>query len=355
MRQRLVVLVAGLLVVALVAAGVAWWFLGRGPTGPLADAFRTLPGDSLRLGYTDWERVGDELDAPRGEEGTDAEAVTEFLGRAYDADVTTTSAVLESFAGLAANFGITPADAEWEAYGQSREGAVDVMRLREGVDLDELADRVEETGYERPDDPDGVWLGSPDLVAGLDEMLTTLQHNVAILRDQRLLLMADDAAFLEQALPVATGEEDSVMSADGVADLVESVGEPESAQLWVGDFVCEDLAMSLADANNQREGERLVEAAGGVNPLEGLVLARGSDRQATVGMWFATDAQAEDDLQPRTDLARGSAPGQGGTFGDRFEVTDAVQDGRLVRLDLRAQTGTLMSDLGQGSVLFATC
>jgi hypothetical protein len=354
-RKRLVVALVGLLVVVLVAAGLGWWLLGRGPTGPLADAFRTLPADSLRLGYTDWARVTEELDAPRGKKALDDEVMTEFLGRAYDADVTTTSAVVDSFPGLAANFGLTPADAEWEAYGQGREGAVDVLRLDDEVDLDKVAERLEEAGYDEPDDRDGVWVGSPELVAALDEPLTTMQQNVALLHDQRLLLMADDPTYLEQSLPVASGDEDSVMAKDGVPDLVDTVGDAESAQLWVGDFACEDLAMSKADAVDQREGDRLTEAAGGVHPLDGLVLARGSGRQATVAMWFATDAQAEEDLQPRTDLARGDAPGQGGTFADRFSVTEAVQDGRLVRLDLRARAGTLMSDLGQGSVLFATC
>ncbi len=355
MRRRLLVTLAGLLVVALVAAGLAWWFLGRGPTGPLADAFRTLPASSLRLGFTDWGRVSSELDAPRGEAALDDDTVTEFLGRAYDADVTTTSAVVDSFAGLAANLGFSPGDAEWEAYGQGREGAVDVLRLGDAVDLDEVTDHLQEAGYEAPEDADGVWVGSGDLVAGLDEPLTTMQKNVAVVHDLRLVLMSDDTTFLQQALPVATGDDASVMDVEGVSPLVEAVGEPESAQLWVRDFACEDLAMSRSGEVDRREGERLTEAAGGVHPLAGLVLARDEGRRATVGFWFATDAQAQADLQPRTDLARGAAPGQGGTFPERFAVTRAVQDGQLVRLDLRLRTGTLMADLGQGSVLFATC
>ena len=355
MRRRLALVLAGVLVVAAVAAAAGWWLLGRGPTGAMADAFRTLPGDSLRLGFTDWAQVSRELEAPRGADAEDPDVLTDFVNRAYDADVTTTSAVVESFAGLSANYGITPADAEWEAYGQARDGAVDVLRLRDGVDLDAIADKLEEAGYTKPSDPDGVWVGSGDLVATLDVPLTTLQKNVALVRDRRLLLMADEQSYLEQAVPVARGDEDSVMDADGVPQLVSAAGAAESAQLWVGDFVCEDLAMSKADPTEEREGERLVDQAGGVHPLDGLVLARGAGRSATVGMWFASDEQAADDLQPRTDLARGPAPGQGGTFGDRFSVRKAVQEGQLVRLDLRARTPELMADIGQGSVLFATC
>ena len=355
MRQRLVVLLAGVVVVALVAAGAGWWFLGRGPSGPLADAIRTLPGDSLRLGFTDWARVSEDLDAPRGKAAEDDEALQEFSTRTYDADVTTTSAVVDSFGALHANFGFTPADAEWEAYGQAREGSVEVLRLRDDVDLDRIEDGLRTAGYDEPKDPDGVWVGSGELVATLDVPLTSVQENVALLRDRRLVLMSEETDFLREALPVATGEEDSVLESGGVADLVSALGEPRSAQLWVGDFVCEDLAMSTADPTEERQGDRLVEEAGGVHPLDGFALARQAGKAATAAMWFANEAQAEDDLQPRTDLARGAAPGQGGTFGERFTVTRAVQEGRLVRLDLRARSASLMSDLGQGALLFATC
>jgi hypothetical protein len=354
-RQRLVLLLAGLVAVALVAAGAGWWLLGRGPSGPLADAIRTLPGDSLRLGFTDWARAARDLDAPQGKDAEDDEQLDEFISRAYDADVTTTSAVVESFKGLHANFGFTPADAEWEAYGQARAGSVEVLKLGDDVDLDRIEDGLRSAGYDEPKDPDGVWVGTGDLVATLDVPLTDVQQNVALLRDQRLVLMSEETAYLEKALPVATGDEDSVLEASGVSDLVSAVGEPESAQLWVGDFVCEDLAMSTADPTEERQGERLVEEAGGVHPLAGFALARSSGRRATVAMWFADERQAEDDLQPRADIARGAAPGQGGTFGERFTVTRAVQEGRLVRLDLRVRGGRLMSDLGQGAVLFATC
>lgn len=356
MTRRLALLVAGVLVVVAAAAGAGWWFLGRGPTGPLADAIRTLPAGSLRLGYTDWATVARELDAPRGEDALDDEALLEFISRTYDEDVTTTSAVVESFKGMQANYGITPADAEWEAYGQGRDGAVDVLRLKDSVDLDDLTDHLADAGYAEPDDEDGVWVGDGDLVAGFDEPLTTMQKNVAVVHDRRLLLMSDDTTFLEQSLPVLSGDEKSAMDDDGVPELVSAVGDPRSAQLWVGDFACEDLAMSKADPIDEQEGARLVEEAGGVHPLDGLVLAHGAGRAATVAMWFADESQAEEDLQPRTDLARGAAPGQGGTFGERFEVTESAQDGRLVRMTLKArEDANLMSDLGQGAVLFATC
>ena len=55
-----------------------------------------------------------------------------------------------------------------------------------------------------------------------------------------------------------------------------------------------------------------VDEAGGIHPLEGLVMAQQGDSSLTVAMYFANEDQASQDLQPRTDLASGPAPGQGG-------------------------------------------
>ena len=98
-----------------------------------------------------------------------------------------------------------------------------------------------------------------------------------------------------------------------------------------------------------------MEAAGGVTPLDGLLFARGLGEQARIAMWFDSDQDADRDLQPRTDLAQGPAPGQGGDFTERFTLTDSRVDGQVITMQLRAETGTLLGDLGQGPVLFATC
>ena len=72
-------------------------------------------------------------------------------------------------------------------------------------------------------------------------------------------------------------------------------------------------------------------------------------------MWFDSADDADHDLQPRTDLAQGPAPGQGGDFTERFTLSDSRVDGHLITMDLRSRTDTLLGDLGQGPVLFATC
>lgn len=355
-RGSVIAAVVAVLVVVVAAALLVW---SRLSATPLEEAVKRLPAGVVRATWTDWSAV--ENSVPGGSEidtSSSPQEMDEFLSKAFDKDLTTVSALSDSFPGLAANYGLTPLDAEWEVYGQSEDGAVDVLKLSEDVDLDALEERFEEMGYEPPADgagSDGVWEGFPGLVAGLDAPLTPLQQHVAVVTDERLLLMADRPDYVRTALSAIEGDEASLATVDGVSELVETAGRATVATMWVDDLVCSELAMSQADPTDSAAGDSLVQEAGGVNPLDGFVLAQQSDSTLKVGMVFANEDQASEELQPRTDLASGPAPGQGGTFSERFRVTESVAEGRVIRMTLDPAKGTLLGDLGQGPVLFATC
>jgi hypothetical protein len=352
--RRPLAVVAAVAVVLLLAAVLVWW-LGRGPTGPYAEALDTLGEDTLRSSFTDWSRVDQEVGVPSVEEAREADTVADFLDRAYDADLVTGSAQLDVIRGLALTYGYSPAQAEWEAYGQSRAGAVNVLKMTDEVDFEEVARNLEQAGYDQPSEDDGVWRGSGDLVVEFESPMTTLQKNVLLLAEERLVLTSDSAGYLEETVTVIHGDEPSLRDVAGVDALLEAASDAASAQLWAGDFACEDLSMTQADSVDQEQAARLVEQAGGVHPLDGLVMARTGDDDVTVALYFDSESDADDDLQPRTDLARGPAPGQGGEFSDRFTVEDSRVEGKLVTMRLRAVTDTVMGDLGQGPVLYATC
>ena len=353
------VLVLGAVVVTLllvVAAGALIW--SRMQTTPFEEAVERLPADVARASFTDWSAVASSVPGSDLTVSSSTDEIDEFLAKAFDKDFTVASALNESFPALAENYGFLPVDAEWEIYGQAEDGAVDVVKLSEDVDLEEVEERFAEMGYDAPSDgagSGGVWRGSPELVAGLDVPLTPLQQFVALLPSERLLLMSDGPGYLETALAVIDGEGETLDTASHVPDLVETAGKATVAVLWAGDFACEDLAMAQADPAAAAEGEALVDAAGGVSPLEGLVMGQQADLATVVGMAFGSDGQAEADLQPRTDLASGPAPGQGGTFPERFRITESVAQDELVTMTLEPKGDPVMGDLGQGPVLFATC
>jgi hypothetical protein len=356
MSRRVVLLVAGVLVVAVLAGLVAWRLLGRSST--YESALETLPRSTLRATYTDWEEVRRLAHGTSLDEKSSAGKVQAFLGRAYDQDLTSGSGVDESTRAMAKVFGFSPLDAKWEVLGQSRKGQVDVMRLDDDVDTGDIERALRRVGYDPP--PGGVgkggtWVGSPDLVAQTNPDLTPVHQNFAVLPDKHLVLMSDSASYVSEASEVAGGSGDSVLDVAGVESLAETADEPVTAVQWASTFACEDLAMGSADEGDQRTGERLVAEAGKVSPLTGLVMAQQADRHIIVGMHFETSDQASENLQPRVDLASGDAPGQGGSFDERFRLTSGHADGEDVVLRLAPRQQQVLSDISTGPVLFATC
>jgi len=356
MRTRVVAVVLAVLVVG---AGLLTWRLLT-PASAFDQALSTLPKGTLRVTFTDWEFT---RSAAHGESlgaGSSPADVSDFLTRAYDQDRTFTSGISDSTYVLAHRFGFSPLDAQWEALGQGREGQVDVLRVDDDVDLGGVENNLRTLGYTPPSGGSGtggVWVGGADLVAQIDGSLTPVEQNVAVLPDQHLVLLSDSASYLQAAVSVAKGDGDSVRDTTGVDDLAGVADTPANAVLWASSFACEDLSMGTASEEDQRYGNQLVAKAGGINPLSGLVMAQQHDGSIDVGLWFDTSDEASANLQPRVNLASGDAPGQGGSFRDRFRVTDGQASGHTVTLRLapRASADAVLSDLTTGPILFATC
>ena len=92
---------------------------------PVAEAVDLLPASVVRVSWTDWAEVTASADGAALDGDSSAKDVEAFLDRAFEKDLTGTSSLVTSFPGLQENFGVTPADAEWEAYGRPTDGAVD--------------------------------------------------------------------------------------------------------------------------------------------------------------------------------------------------------------------------------------
>ena len=358
MHTRVVVYVSGAVIVVLLASVVAWRLLGSVSTNDTA--LRRLPKATLRTTNSARPHVRSDAGGASLSAGASRPRVESFLSKAYDLDLTTGSAVAESTYALQEKFGFSPLDTQWEAFGQGRQGQVDVMRLDDGVDLVGVERALRRLGYTPPptgSGQGGTWVGGADLVATIDPDLTPVQQNVAVLSGQHLVLMSDSASYLSAATAVAKGDEASLTDEAGVTALAKSSGDPVTAVQWSSTFACEDLSMGSADEEDQRVGDDLVAKAGEVSPLEGVVMAQQADRSIVFGLHFETSDQASANLQPRVDLASGDAPGQGGSFADRFTLASGTADGQDVVLTTKPtrRDASVLSDLSSGPVLFATC
>lgn len=347
-RRAVVALVAALVVV--VAGLVAWRLLTPGT--PMERALSMAPAATSRVSWTDWDGVRRELGADV-DAGSSAEEVDAFLSDAFGRDLSAMSALGTSAGVMQTELGFSPATITWELLAQSPDGAVEMLGVDDDLSFGEVADRLAELGWTEPKDDDGVWVGGPDVLAGAGPMLTPELQHFALLADRHVILASDQAPYLERVLDVVDGDADS---ADDLADLASSLGDPLAAAAYDGAYACERLAMSQADDDAQAEADQLVEAAGGVHPLTGFAmgLLPGGDLRAVMQVEDPDDAPGDADA--RAQLAAGPAPGQGGDFSDRFSVAGARSEGREITLDLRPEDGEyVLSDLTSGPVLFATC
>jgi hypothetical protein len=351
-RGVAIALTVGLVLVlaGVVAVGVRWWHDEH--RSDLARAVSFAPASTERLSWTDWQAVrrtvGVDFDAhPSTDE------VAGFLDEAFSRDLSTSSALVESASTLHQEFRFSPATLDWELLAQGPEGAVDILGFPDDTDFEALADTLESLGFTRPDDEHGVWVGGPDVLAGIGAELTPELEYFALLPDAGAVLTSDSQGYLAEAIKAATGESEHLSSVDDVVDAARS---PLVAAVFTGAYACEHLAMAAADDTDQAQADELVRQAGGVHPMTAFAMATQPGGDITVSMAFESEDVARQDADSRADLASGPAPGQGGDFTDRFELTSATADGSVVQLELAPVEGQyVLSDLSSGPVLFATC
>jgi hypothetical protein len=204
-RTVAVAVAATLLVLAM--AGVVGWRL-LGPASDYERAVASLPASTLRATYTDWTAVRAAADGEGLDAGSAAVDVAAFLDRAFERDLVSTSAVVDSTVAMRKWYGVSPLDAEWEAFGQDESGQVVVLATADDVDLAGVEQRLRSLGYDAPPGglgSGGTWQGSADLVASIDGGLTPVFQNAAVLADEGLLLLSDRGAAVTGRLSTRPG------------------------------------------------------------------------------------------------------------------------------------------------------
>jgi hypothetical protein len=348
--RRLWIAGAVVLVLALVVGGVLWW-RSRGQTSFQWAADRA-PAGAQRLSWTDWAAVREHVGAHLSSRSSVPE-LRHFLGRAFDDDLDSTSALVTSAPVLQERFGFSPATADWELFSQSYQGAVVMVHLPSSVDLGVVANNLQELGYHAPSTPGGVWEGGQDLVAGISPSLTAELSYVALDDHDHLVLMSDNADYLALASSAVAGHSPRV---SGLSAVVNDAGDPLSAAVYDGGYACGALAMAHAPAGDQAQARQLIASAGEVNPYTAFAMSYQPDGSVRVAFSFESSGQARTNADSRATLAGGPAPGQGGTFGQRFSIDSVTAHGSLVVMRLTPRKGAyVLSDLSTGPLLFATC
>ncbi|UUW90091.1 hypothetical protein ABFU82_15435 [Nocardioides sp. WV_118_6] len=347
--RRWMVLVVAVAVLAAAAVVVVWRLRGEDPSR-FSAAVALAPASTERYSWTDWAGVRDELGLDLSVDSTPDE-VTDLLDQAYDHDLVQMTALDQSAPNIQRALGFSPASIDWELFTQGRDGALVIMGLPASYDIGRLREQLRSAGFAEPKEADGVWEGGVDLLERLGGSITPELAALQIDEEDHLLVGSDDAAFLAQRTDLARGDED-----DAVAEAVAATGPALSAAAYTGDQACSALAMSAADPADQGRASELIKAAGEVHPIAGYASAALPGGDVRVAMAFETEDQARTDADTRSRLAAGPAPGQGGSFPDRFRLGKVVASGSVLTMELHPLPGTfVLSDLTSGPVLFATC
>lgn len=353
LKPRRRVIAVGVVLLLVAAGALAWVLTSRGDDeepGRLARALGMAPEASARIGWTDWSGVREELDADLSASSQAAD-VQAFLDEGFSADLTSTSALVASAPVLQEQYGFSPATVDWELFAQSTEGAVLILGLPESLDLDQLEDTLEEVGYERPSDDDGVWFGGHDLLAQLGTVTQELAF-ITLDRERRVLVASDQSKSVESWRDDQRG----VDFDDSVAGVTTEMEGALSTAVYDGDYVCTALAMTEAADSDRIRAAELIDAAGTVSPLHAYAIATLPGGDVRVAMAFESEDQARTNADTRAVLASGPAPGQGGSFPDRFNLGEVTAEGKIVTMELDPVPGNyVMSDMATGPVLFATC
>jgi hypothetical protein len=349
-RRRLLGLGAAAVALAVVVAGAlvavhAWRSAHR---TDLQRALDLAPKDAQRYSWTDWAAVRRAL----GVSATGSAADSRIIDEGYDADLTPASSITSSVDQVRSDFAVAPSTLSWELLSQATSGAALFLKVSDAVSFATIRAHLEAAGFTAPQHADGVWDGSG---AGLGAV--PILSYAALDEGDHLLVTSDAAGYLSQVM-AGRGHGSLPTPLRQVAD---AVGEPISAEIYGGDYTCSKLAMAQADATDEAEGEQLVADAGKVDPVLGFAMARtatatGKPGDVQVAMAFADHGQAVTNATTRAKLASGDAPGQGGSFPDRFALGKVAAQGSVVTMALRPRDGSpVLSDLSTGPLLFATC
>jgi len=291
----------------------------------------------------------------------DRRSLEQLVTRGFSTDLTSVSPLADDAPVMADRYGWPIAATEWEAFGRSREGQTVVVSLGT-VDPADVLSGLERLGYTAPADDraaGGVWSGSSELVSSIAPGLTPLLGSVAVLADDGLVVLSDDADYAAHTVAVARGEADSLTDDPAVtAVAMQLAGDPVMV-LHRGERGCDATSLRTASRSDRAVAGRLVGRGPALvaHDALGFGLRVGAGSELDVAMRFADDKDAAVQRQVRLALTAGDALAQGGTWEERFSAVEAILDGRdlVLRLSSDDRAARMLSDLGTGGLLFASC
>lgn len=324
---------------------------------PALSALDTMPADVETANITDWRDLRTLLDV----EPDDPESVRRLASRGFSTDLTSVSPLADDATVMADRYGWSIVATDWEAFGHSREGQAAVVSLG-AVDPADVVSGLERLGYTAPAEDreaGGVWSSSSELVSSIAPDLTPLLGYVAVLADDQLVVLSDDPDYAAHTVAVARGAADSLTDDAAVSAVAMQLAGNPVIVLHRGERGCDVTSLRTASRIDRVVAARLVGQGPALVAYDalGFGLRVGAGSELDVAMRFAEDKDAAVQRPVRLALTSGDALAQGGTWEERFSAVEVTLDGRdlILRLTSDDRGARLLSDLGTGGLLFASC
>ncbi|HWU32616.1 MAG TPA: hypothetical protein VN108_07070 [Marmoricola sp.] len=367
LSRRATIVVVALVLMMGAAIGAARWWNDTHPTG-IKGAVAALPATTQSFQFTDWSAVRIELRVMQGQE---ISKLGTWLDPSTYAATSTSPNVLRTLSStsiistpdsamqLQKQFGISPANLQWEAYGNLPAGGVEVLSPNATVDLTKVRSALTAAGYVQT--KSGAW----SLEGGSANLPDF--GNIAVLPDRHLVLASASPIALTDAMQTASGKVPSLDSVTSLNDLVGTLDQPVAADVWVRDAVCGDTRISYSaqaapDPATEQEINQAIRSAGGVSPLVGFALTLNPDGTLTAAMQYPSDSAAQRDLKARATLATGQRYSIGVNFASLFTLVSSQTNNSTILLQMSPVPGSESSTgvplfpwLIQGDLDFASC
>jgi hypothetical protein len=350
------VLISVLLPLLVIAAAIVG---GRSAGGEVAadtrsamtSALDSLPADTQVVGITDWSRIRRVLGVGAAKTASDRATLTDDASLR---DLSTRSVIGQYTEEMHDAYGWSPADLDWEAYGQAKDGSVMVARLDDSVSFGSVRSHLGKLGYSR----DGrVWTPGPDSTASQE--LTSTLAAVTLVPRQRLVVAADRATYASTVLETIDRDAPSLLSVRSAADVASTLVGADSALLQSGPFTCQSTSLEDAGADVQAQARAALDRAGALVKPEftGRALDAGSKTSETMrfALGFRSPTAAARQLQVRTALASGPFIGRSGRLEESLVLRSSAVRGSTALLRFRHNPDSTAYMTGDGPLLFASC
>ena len=240
------------------------------------------------------------------------------------------STQLDPFAEALRDAPLNASDVRWEAYaawGDDPEEPAEafVWKVEDDLDFEDLADDLEDKGYERAGDSaiyeaDPAKIDRKDTIGGV---YPAVMASVLLDEAERLVVASYGQGPLEEVAEVIADDADSLADDGGMEDLVDAVeGDPEVAWLTsAGPSICDDGP--FPDSAGYHDLGR---------PSARALFVSGDDAPAVLALVYDSEEAAEEELTARRVLIERGV-GRGGRPFSELGDFDVSQDGRLVVIE----------------------